>query len=213
MRLKSFLFAAVIAFSAPVFAEEIPVMGTIKNPAQMPAGVYQLDSSHAHTVFFINHLGFSEYTGAFHDIQGDLNFTPAKLEDSKLNVVIKPASVIVQSAKLTEELKGEKFFNTAKYPEIKFVSTKLVKATDTTGQMTGNLTFMGVTKPVTLNVSFVGGGTNPMSKAQTMGFTASGSIKRSEFGMTNYLPGLSDDVRLDISAEFAQTPPTPARTQ
>lgn len=206
MRIKSLLIAALLVFAMPVMAEEIPVMGTIKNPAQMPAGVYKLDGSHAHAAFFINHLGFSEYNGDFHDISGDLDFKPAKLEDSKLNVTIKPASVMVQNEKLREELKGEKFFNAAKYPEIKFVSTKLIKKTDTTGTMTGNLTFMGVTKPVILNVAFVGGGVNPMSKAQTMGFTATGNIKRSEFGMTNYLPGLGDDVRLDISAEFNQPP-------
>lgn len=205
MRIKTVLIAIMMAFAMPALAQEsIPVMGIIKNPAEMPSGHYKLDSSHAHVVFFINHLGFSVYTGDFYDIQGDLKLVNTKLEDSKLNVTIKADSVAVQNTKLREELKGEKFFNTAKYPEIKFVSNKLIKTSSTAGTMTGDLTFMGTTKPVTLDVAFVGGGVNPMSKAQTMGFTASGSIKRSDFGMTNYLPGLGDDVRLDISAEFAQ---------
>lgn len=205
MRMKVLLIATLMVFALPVLAQEsIPVMGIIKNPAEMPSAHYKLDSSHAHVVFFISHLGFSVYTGDFYDIQGDLKLVNTKLEDSKLNVTIKADSIAVQNAKLQEELKGEKFFNAAKYPEIKFVSTKLVKTSNTTGKIKGDLTFMGVTKPVTLDVTFVGGGVNPMSKAQTMGFTATGSIKRSDFGMTNYLPGLGDDVRLDISAEFAQ---------
>lgn len=210
MRLKFLVIVFIALITLPVIAQEsIPVMGTIKNPSEMPSGVYKLDSSHAHAIFFINHLGFSEYTGDFHDISGTLNYAPAALETSKLNVTIKASSVVVQSKKLNEELKGPNFFNTAKYPDITFTSTELKKTSERTGTLIGNLTFLGATRPLTLDVEFMGGGTNPMSKAQTMGFVATGTLRRSDFGMVNYLPGLGNDIRLHISAEFAQDAPQP----
>jgi polyisoprenoid-binding protein YceI len=212
MRLKSLFLATALLITLPAYAADMPVAGTIHDPAQMPDGLYNLDPSHAHAIFFINHMGFSNYAGGFNDISGQLIFHPKAIETSKLNVTIKIASVAVNNATLVEHLEGPGFFDAAKYPDMIFVSRTLTATGPDHGTLVGDLTMHGVTKPVTLDVHFVGGGIMPMMNAQTMGFTATGAIKRSDFGMTSYLPGLGDDVKLDISAEFHladSTPPSP----
>ena len=210
MNLRPLLIAAaVLAFSLPAFAMEIPVAGTVQDLHKMPGGLYTLDSSHAHALFFINHMGFSEYTGGFNDISGNMTFKPDDLANSKLDVTIKVDSVNVQSELLAENLKGTEFFDAEKYPEITFTATKLVAQTGKHGKMTGLLTMHGVTRPITLDVHFMGGGVMPLNNTMTMGFVATGKLKRSDFGITDYLPGLGDDVLLDISAEFDKADTSP----
>jgi polyisoprenoid-binding protein YceI len=213
MRFKALILASVLFIAAPVFAADapptIPVAATVHDPAKMPGGLYTLDGNHAHALFFINHLGFSEYTGGFNDISGELVFKPGHLTDSKVNVTIKADSIAVQSEMLTEHLKGADFFDTEQYPEIKFVSDALVQTGKNKGTLTGDLTMHGVTKPVALDVRFLGGGIMPMKNVQTMGFIATGHLKRSDFGINSYLPGVGDDVILDISAEFNKADTSP----
>lgn len=200
--MRKLLLTAVL-FTLPAFAaQHMPVAATVTNPAKMPAGTYTLDSSHAHAQFFISHMGFSVYTGGFNDISGQLIFKPDALGDSKLNVTIKVDSINVQSDKLKEHLKTPDFFDAAKYPEITFTNTKLTRISGTQGTLVGDLTMHGVTHPVSLNVKFLGGGKMPMTQATVIGFSATGMLRRSDFGMDAFTPGLGDDVRLDISAEF-----------
>ncbi|MEN9288746.1 MAG: hypothetical protein RL317_369, partial [Pseudomonadota bacterium] len=82
-----------------------------------------------------------------------------------------------------------------------FESTK-VEANGTKAKITGNLTLLGVTKPVVLDAQFTGAGTNPMSRKATIGFHASTTLKRSDWGMTKYVPLISDDVKINISIAF-----------
>jgi polyisoprenoid-binding protein YceI len=213
MKFKTLLLASALLLAAPAFAadapKQIPVAGTVHDPAQVPGGLYNLDPTHAHALFFINHLGFSEYTGGFTDISGSLVFKPTALLDSKLNVTIKTNSILVNSAALTEHLKTPDFFDAEKYPDITFVSRKLTATGVDKGQLLGDLTMHGVTKPVTLDVHFLGAGIMPMKNVETMGFIATGQLKRSDFGIVNYLPGVGDDILLDISAEFNKADTSP----
>lgn len=205
---KLFACLAISVFlSGSALAADVPAM--TNDPAQMPAGTYVVEPSHTHLIFFISHLGFSHYTGQFTDISGKLEYQPQALTQSKASIVINADSVEVNSDKLTDELKGDKFFNTAQYKNIKFVSTSLQAVDKTKGKLTGDLTFMGVTKPVILDVTFNGGGQNPISKQPVLGFDATGTIKRSDFGLKTYLPMVGDDVRLDISAEFVPVQAAP----
>jgi polyisoprenoid-binding protein YceI len=95
------------------------------------------------------------------------------------------------------------WFNATQYPEIKFRSTNVEKTGDNTGKVTGDLTFLGVTKPVTLDVEFNKAiGNHPFANKPALGFTATTTIERSEFGMTKYIPQIGDQVDIIIQAEF-----------
>lgn len=105
-------------------------------------------------------------------------------------------------AKLEEELKAEPYFNTTKFPAMTFVATKIERTGDTTGKITGDFTMLGVTRSVTLDATFIGGGEHPMMKTPTLGFSATGSLKRSAFGLEKLIPMVGDDVTFDVQAEF-----------
>ena len=111
------------------------------------AGAYQSDPDHTQIVFSLSHLGFTEYTGIFSGATGSLQLDPTKLEASKLNISIPVQSITTTSPKLTEELKGDQWFNSAKFPSATFVSTSISPAADGSFKVSGNLTLHGVTKP------------------------------------------------------------------
>jgi polyisoprenoid-binding protein YceI len=196
-----------VAFVAPLAAQDMPAP-----PPVVPAGEYKLDKSHATLTFVVNHLGFSNYHGQFTSFDATMTFDPSTPTAAKLTATIDPNSLSVPTPPpgFLEELKGEKFLDTAKYPEMKFVSTSVEITGETTGKVTGDFTLHGVTKPVTLDVTFNGGwaglpGMDPHARA---GFSAKGTLNRSEFGIGYGVPapgstmGVSDAVEIIIEAEF-----------
>lgn len=210
--LRSFLaaagLAALLGGATPAAVAASASVVTPQNQTfdlkEIPRGKYTLDLAHANILFKISHLGFSTFIGRFDAFEATLDFRSNKLEKSKLAVKIDPASVNTKVEKLDEHLRGADFFDTATYPEAGFKSTKIEKIDDRTGKVTGDLTLHGVTKPVTLDVTFYGGAPNPLSKKMTLGFSARGLINRSDFGMTKYVPMVGDTVALVIEAEFNQ---------
>jgi len=166
-------------------------------------GSYKVDSYHTQVGFSISHFGFTNYSGLFSGATGSLQLDPAKLGTSKLDISIPVDSVTTTVSKLTDELKGDQWFDTTKFPQATFVSTRVVP-TAGGATVTGNLTLHGVTKPVVLHVRFIGAGVNPIDKAYTVGFEATGTIKRSDFGVTTYLPAVGDEVQLSIAGAFEQ---------
>ena len=180
-------------------------------PQNMPAGVYNLDETHASIIWKVSHLGLSDYTARFTEFDADLTFDPATPENSSLTATINPLSVETDfpypekkdfDAVLAE---GEDWFNGTAFPEITFVSTSIERTGDKTGIMTGDLTFLGVTKPLTFDVEFNGAmAQQPFSQKPTLGFSATGKMKRSDWGMSTYVPNIGDDVEILIEAEFAQ---------
>jgi polyisoprenoid-binding protein YceI len=166
-------------------------------------GSYKVESYHTQVGFSISHFGFTNYSGLFSGATGSLQLDPAKLGTSKLDISIPVDSVTTTVSKLTDELKGDKWFDTAKFPKAAFVSTQVVPTAEG-ATVTGNLTLHGVTKPVVLHVRFIGAGVNPIDKAYTVGFEATGTIKRSDFGVTTYLPAVGDEVQLSIAGAFEQ---------
>lgn len=166
-------------------------------------GSYKVESYHTQVGFSISHFGFTNYSGLFSGATGTLQLDPAKLGTSKLDISIPVESITTTVAKLNDELKGDKWFDTAKFPQATFVSTRVVPTADG-ANVTGNLTLHGITKPVVLHVRFIGAGVNPLDKAYTVGFEATGTIKRSDFGVTTYLPAVGDEVQLNIAGAFEQ---------
>jgi polyisoprenoid-binding protein YceI len=144
----------------------------------------------------------TEYTGIFSGVTGTLKLEATKLEASRVDISIPVQSITTTTSKLTDELKGDEWFNAAKFPTATFVSTNIPPTEDGSFNVTGNLTLHGVTKAVVLAAHFVNSGVNPITKAYTMGFEASTVIKRGDFGISQYLPVLGGDVRLKIAGAF-----------
>jgi polyisoprenoid-binding protein YceI len=166
-------------------------------------GNYQVDPLHTEVGFSVSHFGFTNYAGLFAGATGSLQLNSAKLGASKLDISIPVDSVTTTVQKLTDELKGDQWFGAAKFPKATFVSTEVVPTADG-ATVTGNLTLHGITKPVVLHVRFIAAGVNPIDKAYTVGFEATGTIKRSDFGVTAYLPAIGDEVKLTIAGAFEQ---------
>ncbi|MDI2091456.1 YceI family protein [Commensalibacter oyaizuii] len=166
------------------------------------SGQYKIDPYHTQVVFSVSHFGFTNYSGIFSDVSGSLQLNTKELDKTKLDIQIPVGTIQTTSPKLTEELKAADWLDVAQYPNARFVSTKIVKTGETTADVTGNLTLHGVTKPVTLHVTFIGAGVNPLNKAYTVGFQIYGNIQRSEFGIKTYLPKVGDEVSLNIAGAF-----------
>ena len=183
---------------APALAQS----GATTNPAQVESGTYAIDPQHTQVLFAVSHMGFTTYYGRFSDAGGMLNLSAKDPAASSLQVQVPVSTVSTQSEKLTEELKDPDWFNAQKFPTISFTSTGVQRTGPDLAQVTGNLTLHGVTKPVTLAVHFVGAGVNPIDKKYTVGFSATGMIRRSDFGMTTYVPLIGDQVELTLSGAF-----------
>ncbi|GAA0544431.1 polyisoprenoid-binding protein YceI [Rhizomicrobium palustre] len=192
----SFAFAVLTATAA--FAQAAPNT----DPANVVPGQYQLESSHARVLFAVNHMGFSTWYGDFYGATGNLSLDTKNPAAASLEISIPTASVLTPNDKLNGELKSADWFDVQKFPTITFKSTKVSLTGKATADVTGTLTFHGVSKPVTLHAAFLASGTNPMSKAVTVGFEVKGVLKRSDFGVGKYVPLVGDEVELTISAPF-----------
>lgn len=170
--------------------------------AAIQAGSYTVEPSHTRILFSVNHLGFTTWYGEFTGATGTLTLNPAKPMASAVDISVSTASITTTNAKLDAELKSADWFDAQKFDTIRFHSTKVVKTGVNTASVMGDLTLHGVTKTVTLQAKFNGAGVNPLDKAYTSGFEVSGDIKRSDFGVTKYVPLVGDTVHLIISAAF-----------
>lgn len=174
----------------------------VTNAAQAQSGTYAVEPGHTQVGFSVLHFGFTNYLGVFSNVSGTLKLDAKNPASSKLSVSIPVASVQTTSAKLDDELKGDQWFDAAKFPNATFESTSVRVTGRNDAIVTGNLTLHGVTKPETLKVHFIGAGVNALDKKYTTGFEATGTIKRSDFGVKMYVPYVSDDVTLRISGAF-----------
>lgn len=194
MRTKLAILALLVA--APAFAQAGKPDAT-----RIVAGSYAADPNHTQVAWSVNHLGFNLYNGLFAGTTGTMTLDPANPAKAAVTIQIPLDKVVTTSDALTAHLKRADFFDTAKFPVATFKSTKIV-VSGTTATIAGDLTLHGVTKPVTLDAHFVGAGNNPLSKAATVGFEATTSIKRSDYGMTFLVPGVGDQVDLRITVAF-----------
>lgn len=161
---------------------------------------YTLDPTHSYVLWQIKHLGFSMQSGKWY-ATGTLILDKYKPQNSEVNAVIQVANFVTGLPDLDEHLKGSQFFDVEKYPTATFVSKKIRVTGKNKAIMYGELTLHGVTKPVMLNVTLNKEGVNPITNTPTVGFSATGRIKRSDFNMKTLLPLLGDDVDLDIEIE------------
>lgn len=161
---------------------------------------YTIDPSHTNVTWSLSHFEFSNPNGKFFAPKGIIVLDEEKPDNSTVKVSFTLDNLTSGVTELDAHLKGKDFFNIAQFPTAEFVSTKVELTGKDTANVTGNLTLHGVTKPVTLAVKLNKIGEN-IFKKHTAGFSATGTLKRSDFGITMYLPGLGDDVSLNIQAE------------
>lgn len=189
-------------------------------PSDAPAGAYKLDLAHTSVNFRVSHMGFSHYTARFTKIDGTLNFDPANPATQSVAATIDARSVQTnypEPAKLDFDAQVEnQLLGADKFPTITFTSTKVEPTGPSTAKVTGDLTLHGVTKPVVLDVTFNGGYKPNAMDGARVGFSAHGTFKRSDFGITFGLPapgsnmGVFDEVEVIIETEFGAGRPTPA---
>ena len=162
---------------------------------------YDLDPNHTQVAFSWTHFGFSHPAGRFDKFDGDFRFDPADPTKSTVTVTIPVDSIDTGVAKLDAHLKGPNFFDAARYPTATFKSTHVERAGAHGLKVTGDLTLHGVTKPVVLDVVINKVGPHPMGGRAAAGFDARATIKRSDFGISNYVPNVSDEIAISITTE------------
>ena len=197
--MKRFITAAAIALGTTGVFAAGPAN---PDPAAVTAGDYAVEPHHTRVQFSISHMGFTSWYGDFTGVGGSMRLDPAHVENSAVDITIPVASLLTTNTKLDGELKSATWLDASTFPTIHFVSTKVERTGSATANITGNLTFHGVTRPVVLAARFNGAGINPMDKAYTVGFDATTTILRSDFGVTAYLPLIGDPVTLRISVAF-----------
>lgn len=168
----------------------------------VPSSSYSVDPAHGYISLGYNHMGYSHPTIRVTGFEADLTLDAANIENSEVNVTMEASTLDSGVEEFDGHLYGEKFFNVAKFPSITFISTRVKDNGDGTLAITGDLTVKGVSKPVTLNATLNKAGVNPLKKAAAVGFSARAAIKRSEWGLGEHVPIVSDDVVISIEVEF-----------
>jgi polyisoprenoid-binding protein YceI len=184
--------------SGPALAQSVS-----KDPSHAPSGAYRLEPSHSQLLFSITHIGLTDYYGRFDRLSGTLNFDASQPEKSAVSVSVDTNSVNTPSGGLNDELKGA-VFDSREFAAVTFKSTSVTRTGPDTGRITGDLTIKKITRPVTLDVVFSGAEQDPLNGSDDLGFRATATIKRADFGLTGmaWEPLVGDNVNLIIEAMF-----------
>ncbi len=198
------LLIFIVGLSFLVSCNRILTPDQTTEVTEVRAGQYVLDPNHASLIWKLNHLGFSTFLGSFNAFEASLDFDPEDIENASLEVVIDTSSLDVNIPEFEEELRGDNWFDVAVYPQAVFRTTRFVESIDEdTFIYEGDLTLLGETAPVNLEVNFHGGGRNFLTRSYTVGFSASATFNRSEFGLDRFTSfGVGDQIDLEIHVEF-----------
>ena len=183
---KTLLVAALFAFAGSAFAAPV---------------TYKLDPKHTNVLATWNHFGFSNPSLNFGEVDGTLVYDADNVSNSSVQVTLPFTGVSALADQFYDHLAGDKWFDAAKYPNATFKSTKVEAAGEGKLKVTGDLTVKDITKPVVLEVSLNKVGEHPMAKVPAIGFDATATVKRSDFGVGAYAPMVSDEVKLRITTE------------
>jgi polyisoprenoid-binding protein YceI len=170
--------------------------------APLYASTYTIEPDYTQGVFRWNHLGFSNPAAQFSQGQGTLEFDPSNPTHASVQVTIPLSSLNTGVPALDEHLRSEDFFEVAKFPTATFRSTKVQQGAGKDRlRVTGELNLHGITRPVTLDVTILKVGSNPRTQLSTVGFAASTTLKRSDFGLGAYVPQVSDEIQMQITSQ------------
>lgn len=208
------LSALAVLCAAPIIAQQPQIALGAKDVGRVTGGTYKVDNEHTMVRWTVDHLGVTPYFGIFGQVTGSLTLDPKNPAAAKVDITIPVAKVTTASPGLTahllkapEKAGGKPDFFGLAPADARFVSTSVVPDADgDEAKITGNLTFNGVTRPVTLDVDFHGAAKMPkdMGGNEMVGFKAETTIKRSDFGLDMGIPMVSDEVELDIVAAFVK---------
>ncbi len=162
---------------------------------------YTFDPAHTQVMFSVSHLGMSHSHGRFAKFDGYFTFDVKNPDASVIDVTIDATSIDMGSKEWEDHIRGADFLNTDKFPKMAFKSTAVKRAGAMNGTVTGDLTLLGVTKPVTLDVTFNKAGRHPYMKNLVAGFSITGKINRADFGMAKHIPDVGDEVKIMIEVE------------
>ncbi len=174
--------------------------------AQLPARAapYVMDKSHAHVTFEVSHLGFSMVHGQFREFEATIDFDPGNVEATRVDFRINAGSVETFWPARDKDLRGRNFLNVAEHPWITFTTTGVVPTGTDTADVTGDVTILGVTKPATFKAKLNKLAPSPFKKNTTIaGFSVSGELKRTDFGMNFAAPAIGDLVRIRLDLEIS----------
>jgi polyisoprenoid-binding protein YceI len=194
---RSVAFALVLFLSSSVPAFAAPN----RDPSKAAAGAYQLDPHHGALILRVLHMGYSHYTMRLRTLSGGYTYDPANWQNTQITITVDPKSVDTEDEAFNKTISG--WLEPDKYPTIQFASTSLTPTADGEGDLAGNLTLHGVTKPVTLHVVFNGAGSGLVGGTR-MGFSGTGRIDRSEFGVNQYRNFVDDEIDLQFDVEFVK---------
>lgn len=187
MRIRLLSAAALLAFAAaPAFAEPV---------------AYKLDPTHTNVLAQWSHFGFSNPFANFGNVEGTVVYDAQNVGNSSVQVTLPLSGLESFTPKFNEHLLSADFFDAAKFPNATFKSTKVEAAGDGKLKVTGDLTIKDVTRPVVLDATLNKAGNHPMSKAPTIGFDATTTISRTDFGVGAYAPNVGDTITLRITTE------------
>jgi polyisoprenoid-binding protein YceI len=205
---KSLLKPAAAGLSLALLAACTSVVASLLKPdvstetAQVKAGDYALDKTHAAVLFRINHLGYSTYIGRFELFDASLTGDAGDPSRSSVEAVIDMTSLDIANETFAAELMGPDWLDAAAFSKAVFKSTSVMLTGETTATVSGDLTLHGVTAPVALEVSFNGAAFDRLRGADIIGFSATARIDRTQFGVSKYSGLIADEVEIEIQAEF-----------
>jgi polyisoprenoid-binding protein YceI len=199
--IASFALAASLAACTALNVATHRVSG---DPVDAPAGTYRADPRHTSVVFDVDHLGFSRFVARFNEVEAVLDAVPDAPEKSRLEVTIKAARIDTNVPDLDKMLTADDMFDAARHPDMTFVSKSIVRTGKGTGEVTGDLTMAGRTHPAMLAVTFNGAAPDPLTGEDKLGFSAEGTLDRSDWGLGKWWPAVGNDVHFRIEAEFAK---------
>jgi polyisoprenoid-binding protein YceI len=200
------LLAATLLTTVACTPVRVLTHSVSQNEARVPAGRYEIDPNHTSITFDIDHFKYTRFTMRFDRKQGQLDWSEGGLDRSTTSVTIDAASIDTNVPLLDKMVKGPDMLDVERNPQIRFVSTRFERTGESRGTLSGDLTIRGVTQPVALDVTFNGFAPDPLTKKDTLGFSAEGRFSRAKFGLSTWYPAVGDDIHVRIQAEFVKTP-------
>jgi len=179
-----------------------PPQGPVEGGLGVPSGIYAVDKSHTYVVFSYLHQDLSYPLLRVTNVDGELQLDNGSMENSKVSIAIAVDSIRTNLDYFDNELASRKFFHAEKYPHITFATHSYKPLSDSLGELTGFVTIRDVTRPVVLSVTINGAMEHPMLKKPVIGFSATGSLHRSDFDLDRFIPAVADKVEIRIEAEF-----------